>query len=79
MYSLFKFLTAVAIATFGIWYVFQYDSITELTGGVAFFCVIAALLLLTWDPEFTKKDYIVHYKNLKWLPPLSKPSFLAWN
>jgi hypothetical protein len=30
--------------------VFQYDSITEVTGGVAFVCVITAFMLLKWDP-----------------------------
>ena len=68
MFSLFKFLAAAGIATFGIWYMFQYDSINEVTGGVAFVCVIAAFLLLKWDPDFGPKDFIVKYKHLKWKP-----------
>jgi hypothetical protein len=61
MFSFLKFLTAVGIATFGIWYVFQYNSINEVTGGVAFVCVLGAFVLLKWQPDFSKKDYIVQY------------------
>jgi hypothetical protein len=68
MFSFLKFLTAVGLATFGIWYVFQYNRINEVTGGVAFVCVLGAFVLLKWQSDFSKKDYIVHYKNLKWLP-----------
>ena len=46
MFSFLKFLTAVGIATFGIWYVFQYNSINEVTGGVALVCVLGAFVLL---------------------------------
>jgi hypothetical protein len=48
--------------------VFQYNRINEVTGGVAFVCVLGAIVLLKWQPDFSKKDYIVQYKNLKWLP-----------
>jgi hypothetical protein len=49
--SFLKFLVAVGIATFGIWYLFKYDSINEVTGGVAFVSVCReCFLLLKWQP-----------------------------
>lgn len=68
MFSLLKFLTAAAIATFGIWYVFQHDSITEVTGGVAFVCVISSLHAAEMGP-------IVHQEGLH--RPLQEPQVAA--
>ncbi|HYF33875.1 MAG TPA: hypothetical protein VD994_01185, partial [Prosthecobacter sp.] len=68
MFSFLKFLVAAGIATFGVWYVFQYDTINEVTGGVAFVCVLTAFVLLKWQPDLSKKEFIVRYKQLKWLP-----------
>jgi len=68
MFSFLKFLVAVGIAGSGVWYMLQYDSINEVTGGVAFVCLLVAMVLIKWQPDLSKKDYIVQYKNLKWLP-----------
>jgi hypothetical protein len=59
MFSFIKFLTAVGIATFGIWYVFQYNSINEVTGGVAFVSVCReCFLLLKWQPTFGSEQQL---------------------
>ena len=40
------YILAALTAGFGVWYMLQYDSINEVTGGVAFVCVILASVIL---------------------------------
>ena len=67
MFALLRLLLATAVAISGIYYMMQYDRITEITGSAAALSVILALIILKWKPK-PKEDYIVRYKHLKWKP-----------
>ncbi len=71
MFSFLKFIVAVGIAGFGVWYMLQYDHPSQIPLEaifIAFVCLLAAMVLIKWDPDFGPKDFIVRYKNLKWKP-----------